>query len=190
MRNLNIGDVVVSLDEEKLPLRSSYCWYQRAVVISNTPFVLISEDATMRWDDFPLDKLTVDVDLNGVEVFASDATLKLCSSRYCNDTDVTKHTQILEQRNKIVKLPYSIDRDERSVQEVFEFCRQFMDYNAVTDVWICKSFHVIQVDEQTVSSMRIQCNTLRIEKELPLLLQLPSIFFQHLRVFTIVYALN
>lgn len=44
-----VGDIVVSKDPQRHPLRSGAEWYTEAVVVSVEPFVLVSLRADMRW---------------------------------------------------------------------------------------------------------------------------------------------
>lgn len=47
---MNIGDIVKPTKESEFTLRCGSGWYDDAVVISITPFILTSTDSNMMWE--------------------------------------------------------------------------------------------------------------------------------------------
>lgn len=75
---MEIGDLVASKNSLTDPLRSGAELYFRAVVVSVDPFVMISEQADMRWSTWDIDRVTV-------VGHASPEILERCVDRYVRD---------------------------------------------------------------------------------------------------------
>jgi hypothetical protein len=177
---LEIGSLVVC-DNQKLPLRSSSQWYKYAVVISVDPFVLISPDGTMRWDNFPIHELR---NIGVVET----KTLRHCNTRFLNDKDVIAYDKEVTERNATEQNSCRYDLDEKTSKEVYEYLQQFMVLDA--NLWKPRLDYVITVDGGMVTTMSYGLGTVCFEGTAPLPLRLlqDSMFKNKLRVFHMVYA--
>jgi len=75
---MEVGDFVVSKKPNTDPLISGAMIYKRAVIVSITPFALVSEDGDMRWSTWEDDRVQV-------VGHASEEITERCIDRYVRD---------------------------------------------------------------------------------------------------------
>jgi len=181
---MKIGNLVASTDNENYPLRTPHGWYPKAVVVNLEPLVLVSEDATARWDNFPR-KLLKTVGMAG------QGPLKLASTRYRNDLlGETIHKLVVEgEEGEMVPREFQYEpNDHRSALQVFNILTEFMEEN--NSVWTPKPNYIILVDDQRVNNVSLLLNTLMIRKEIPLRVPSDAQFHNKVKIFSLVQVLN
>ena len=213
MNNLKIGDFVVSTNEE-LPLRSTYQWYPRAVVVAIEPnLVLVSEDCTKIWlnanaANYAVEKLISDELMQMLkeegkntavyqqrEIERRENIAKQCNLRYLNDRDGIAYDAIKETRAHVVNATECvIDNDARSVKDTFELLKQFLYEER--GVWRAAKPYIITVDSLEVSEFAIYLGSLSIktigvnQSSRATYLQLTTLFTNTVRVCAPIYAIN
>ena len=180
---MKIGNLVISANQE-YPLRTPHGWYPKAVVVCLEPLVLVSEDATARFDHFPRKLLKT-------AGMASAEALRLASTRYRNDlVGETIHKLVVEgEEGEMVPVEFQYEpNDDRNATEVFNILQEFMVEE--NSVWTPKSNYVILVDDQRVNNVSLMLNTLMIRKEIPLRVPAEAPFHNKVKIFCLVQVLN
>ena len=144
-----------------LPIRTSYGFYQRAIIVSIEPFVIAAPDATAVWRHYNQAELIM-------EGRAKPEELRIASTRYRTDLlpefmwDFTKDVD----GNPVPQVEPVNPYDDRTAEEVFALIQDYMTLEG--NLWITKPEYLITVDDERLISASTVLGTLSLRKETPI----------------------